>query len=203
MQRTIIDPAGFEAKFRDSIDPWNYAASRFEAVKRGVLLHACGSRRYGRGLELACAIGETTRTLAPRCLRLFAIDSSATAIAEARRRTAQHPNVTLRQALLPRQMPRGPFDLIVASEILYYLPPNDFRDLIGRLYRALAPGGRVVILHHLKDFGDAAIRPKLAQARAVTLLRRHMPLVRLVNAGRFQAAALDRPKAAARRPARG
>ena len=82
MQRKIIDPAGFEAKFRENIDPWNYAASPFEAYKRAVLLRACGTRRYGRGLELACAIGVTTQMLAPRCLRLLAIDSSATALKE-------------------------------------------------------------------------------------------------------------------------
>ena len=85
MQRAIIDPAGFEAKFRENIDPWNYAASPFEAYKRTVLLHACGTRPFGRGLELACAIGETTRMLAPRCLRLLAVDSSATALKEAAR----------------------------------------------------------------------------------------------------------------------
>ena len=91
MQRAIIDPAGFEAKFRENIDPWNYAASPFEAYKRAVLLHACGTRPFGRGLELACAIGETTRMLAPRCLRLLAVDSSATALKEATRRTSGAP----------------------------------------------------------------------------------------------------------------
>ena len=95
MQRAIIDPAGFETKFRENIDPWNYAASPFEAYKRTVLLHACGTRPFGRGLELACAIGETTRMLAPRCLRLLAVDSSATALKEAARRTTAHRNVTL------------------------------------------------------------------------------------------------------------
>ena len=80
MQRAIINPAGFETKFRENIDPWNYAASPFEAYKRAVLLHACGTRPFGRGLELACAIGETTRMLARRCLRLLAVDSSATAL---------------------------------------------------------------------------------------------------------------------------
>ena len=108
---------------------------------------------------------------------------------DARRR---HRNVTLRQALLPQQMPRGPFDLIVASEILYYLRPNDLRSLISRIPRALAPGGRVVILHHLKDFNDAAVRPRFAQRSAVAAFHRRMPLARLVNAGRFEAAALVR-----------
>jgi len=192
MQRGVIDPAGFEAKFRANIDPWNYAASPFEAYKRAALLHACGNRAYGRGLELACAIGETTRKLAPRCLQLLAIDSSATALTEAARRTVAHRNVTLAQAVLPRQMPRGPFDLIVVSEILYYLRPNDLRVLIGRLDRALAPGGRIVILHHLKDFSDTAVRPRLAQQSAVAALRRHMALAHLFTAARFQVAALQR-----------
>ena len=192
MQRKIIDADGFDAKFRENIDPWNYVASPFEAYKRAILRRSCGSRSYGRGLELACAIGVTTRMLGPRCLRLLAIDSSATALKDAARRTADYPNVTLRQALLPHQMPRGPFDLIVVSEILYYLRPNDLRLLISRLDKTLAPGGKVVILHHLKDFNDAAVRPRFAQASAVAALRRHMTLTSLVNAGRFQAAALTK-----------
>ena len=192
MRRTIIDADGFDAKFRENIDPWNYVASPFEAYKRAILLRSCGARPYGRGLELACAIGVTTRMLAPRCLRLLAINSSATALKDAARRTAGDPNVTLRQALLPRQMPRGPFDLIVVSEILYYLRPNDLRILICRLDQALTPGGRIVILHHLKDFNDAAVRPRFAQASAVAALRRHMKPTSLVNAGRFQAAALTK-----------
>lgn len=193
MPRTVIDAAGFEAMFRADIDPWNYAASPFEAHKRGLLLRACGPRIRGRGLELACAIGETTRRLAPRCLRLLAVDSSPTAVDEAARRTRGQRNVTLRRALLPRQMPRGPFDLIVVSEILYYLRPNDLRTLVPRLRAALAPGGRLVILHHLRDFDDAAVRPRQAQERTVATLRRHMRLVSLTDVGRFQVAALERP----------
>lgn len=72
---------------------------------------------YGRGLEVACAIGETTRRLARVCLRLLAVDSSLTALNEARLRLAENKNVSFRQALLPAETPRGPFDLIVASEI--------------------------------------------------------------------------------------
>lgn len=198
MPLTAIDAAGFEAKFRVDIDPWNYTASPFEAWKRDLLLHACGPRLRGRGLELACAIGETTRRLAPRCLRLLALDSSQTALDEAARRTRGQRNVTLRQALLPRQMPRGPFDLIVVSEILYYLRPNDLRTLVPALRAALAPGGRLVILHHLRNFDDAAIPPQQAQETTIASLRRHLRLVRLINAGAFQVAALERPALAFR-----
>lgn len=192
MQRAIIDPAGFEARFRQDIDPWNYATSPFEAHKRSILLRACGARLYGNGLELACAIGETTRVLAPRCLRLLALDASPTALAEAHRRIGGRRNVSFMLARLPREMPRGPFDLIVVSEILYYLKLNDLRLLLLRLERALAPGGRLVILHHLRDFHDAAIRPRMAQDYAIRAMHRHMALVCLHRTGRFQAAAFVR-----------
>jgi hypothetical protein len=55
-----IDVAGFERKFRENIDPWDYTNSQFEDFKRKVLLQACGHHKHGRVLELGCAIGETT-----------------------------------------------------------------------------------------------------------------------------------------------
>jgi SAM-dependent methyltransferase len=188
--RQVIDAAGFEAMYQHDIDPWNYAASPFEAYKRGVLLRACGPGPFGRALELACGTGATSRALASRCLRLTALDSSATAIAEARRAAGEGSRVAYRRGLLPRDMPRGPFDLIVASEILYYLRPEDLRRLLCRMEDSLAPGGRIVLLHHLIDFDDAATRPRRAQALAAAAFRRAglRPAFRR-DAGRFQAAA--------------
>lgn len=194
MRKRVIDADGFEAKFRQDIDPWNYAHSAFEAYKRGVLMRAVGVRHFGRGLELACAIGETTRLLAPRCLRLLALDFSDTALREAKRRTGSLSNVALAKALLPVDMPRGPFDLIVASEILYYLRPNDLRSLIVRLECATSPGGRVVILHHLRNFDDAAIFPSFAQQTAMRHLGRRMRLVFTHDDARFQAVAFLKSK---------
>ena len=160
-----IDPAGFERKFQANIDPWNYTSSAFERYKRNVLLRACGSHTHGRGLELACAIGETTRYLAKRCMRLLAVNSSTTALAEAARRVRGIGGVTLRQAVLPQQTPRGPFDLIVASEIAYYLKPHALGELLLKLEMALAPGGRIVFLHHTRPFDDASQPPPVAQER--------------------------------------
>jgi len=192
MSGRVIDAAGFEAVYRDNIDPWNYAASPFEAFKRKVLLRACGIPPFGRALELACGTGATSRALAPRCLRLIALDSSPTAIAEARRREVPL-GVAYEVGLLPADMPRGPFDLIVASEILYYLSRPDLVRTLARIEAALAPGGRVVVLHHVGDFADAAVRPRLAQALAVARFRRRMIPSFHLDAGRFQAVAFVRP----------
>jgi SAM-dependent methyltransferase len=189
-----IDAEGFERRFRYNIDPWNYTTSPFEAFKRRVLLRACGCRTYGRGLELACAIGETTRYLAPRCLRLVAVDASLTALDEARRRTGGMRGVSLRQALLPQQTPRGPFDLIVASEIAYYLRQYAMNDLLRRLSKALAPGGRMVFLHHLCPFDDAAQPPALAHGRIRSALKQSMHLVFAERHARYEALAFQRSR---------
>lgn len=186
-----IDVAGFERLFRTSADPWDYRGSPFEAFKRAVLLRACGDRCHGRGLELACANGETTLRLLDRCLRLTAVDASPTAIAAARRRIGDEPSLTLAVRSLPAEMPRGAFDLIVVSELVYYLTPKDLRQLIPKIERALAPGGRVVVLHHLRRFDDAAQLPALAQAMVRRTLARSMRLVFAERHGRFEAVAFE------------
>jgi SAM-dependent methyltransferase len=186
-----IDVAGFERLFRASADPWDYRRSPFEAYKRRVLLRACGARCRGRGLELACANGETTLRLVDRCLRLTAVDASPTAIAAAVRRIGHEPSLTLAVRRLPEEMPRGPFDLIVVSELVYYMTPNALRRLIPMIERALAPGGRVVVLHHLRRFDDAAQLPALAQAAVRRALAKSMRLAFAERHGRFEAVAYE------------
>lgn len=192
MNRVPIDINGFEAKFQNDSDPWNYAASPFEAYKRRILRLACGNRKYGRGLELACANGETTKVLAPLCLQLLAIDGSATAIAEAKRRTRHLQNVHFATILLPDGLPRQHYDLIVASEILYYLRPRALTRMLKQLWEALAPGGRLVCLHHVIDFNDAATRPAHAQEAADRYFRDRCREVVHQRHGRFNVSAFEK-----------
>lgn len=195
----VIDPAGFEALFQKDRDPWNYAGSSFERHKRSVLLRACGGRVHGRVLELACANGETTRVLAGFSLRLTAVDASPTAVAEARRRTAGLPSVNVRHALLPGDMPSGPFDLIVVSEILYYLSVREADRLVTAVVAALAPGGRIVLLHHHVRFDDAAQQPGRAQERMAMVLAKKMQGVFRHRDARFECRAFRARKSRERR----
>ncbi|MFC7051222.1 class I SAM-dependent methyltransferase [Hansschlegelia quercus] len=192
--RKVIDADGFDEKFRSDPDPWNYVGSLFEAHKRRVLLRACGTRHFGRALEIGCAIGVTTVELAKICSRVVAVDASPTALREAARRTADLPNVTLQLVRLPDNIPPGPFDLIVVSEILYYLPERHAAAAMSALRRALAPGGRLVLLHHVRDFDDAAQKPWLAQDRARRLIERSARTVFDHAEGRFRAAAFVAPR---------
>ncbi|WP_279482489.1 class I SAM-dependent methyltransferase [Aureimonas sp. SK2] len=189
-----IDLAGFEAKFQASGDPWNYRTSAFEAAKRRVLLRACGPVRLGRGLELACAIGETSRALASRCLTLTATDGAPTALDTARRLTPPALRIDYRHAVLPQGVPRGPFDLVVVSEIAYYLSARDLDRLARRLARTLAPGGRIVVLHHVVPFDDTAQAPARAQERLCRALAGSMPRVVHRHHGRYAVSAFRRPR---------
>ena len=194
MPRSIIDIAGFEAKFQENPDPWNYGSSRFEAFKRQILLQACGTRQYGRGLELACANGETSLLLARKCLSLLAVDGSVSAVAEAQRRTAGLRHVVIAEAALPQDLPRGPFDLIVISELLYYLKSRDLDAVLRRSIAALAPGGRLVVLHHTIYFDDVAIPPAAAQQRAVELLGQSLQPVFRRALAHFDVAAFEKAR---------
>ena len=187
-----IDPTGFEQKFCSNIDPWNYTHSRFEDFKRDRLLRACGLRMHGRVLELGCAIGETTRFLAPLSLRLVAVDASPTALAEAQKRVGQSSRVIFHRSIIPQETPRGPFDLIVAAEIAYYLPVHQMMQLAERIYSALAPHGLIVLLNHRRSFDDAAQQPGLAHRHLRARLGRRLFEVRVHADRHFDIAVLRR-----------
>jgi SAM-dependent methyltransferase len=187
-----IDVAGFDLKFRGNVDPWNYRHSRFEHQKRKVLIEACGCAKRGRGLELACANGETTRELSQLCLKLTAIDGSPTALAEAQRRHGHIQGLKFLRASLPTEMPKGPFDLIVVSEIAYYLRSHDLARLARNLPYALAPGGRVIVLDHRRRFPDAAQHSGRAHQMLCALLRRSLRRVARSSYAQYDVAAFEK-----------
>ena len=57
------------------------------------------------------------------------------------------PWVEVEQRALPEELPTGPFDLIVCSEILYYWSEEVLVGALPRLEQALAPGGSLIAVH--------------------------------------------------------
>jgi trans-aconitate methyltransferase len=142
-----VSGASFEARYRADPDPWNTLTDPYESAKRERTLAACGPGPFAGACDLGAGTGLLAAALAPRCERLLALDGAPTAVAEARQRLAPFPHAEARLATLPDGLPAGPLELVVASEILYYLTDPDFHTILAWLPAALAPGGRCVAVH--------------------------------------------------------
>lgn len=144
----------FEGLFSKDADPWGYRTRWYERRKRAQILASLPSERYARGFEPACANGELSAGLAERCDRLLCSDGSATAVAHARQRLSRLSHVEVSQARLPAQWPEGRFDLIVLSEIGYYLDDEAFRRTIDGAMASLDAGGTLLASHWRHPEGD-------------------------------------------------
>jgi cyclopropane fatty-acyl-phospholipid synthase-like methyltransferase len=142
-----LNPAYFDALYASHSDPWNFAASPYEQGKYALTLMAMPKPRYQSALEIGCSIGVLTRLLALRCDAVLAIDVVRPPLAEARRRCLDLPSVRFEQMFVPQEWPDGVFDLIVLSEVVYYLSREDVGRLSARVTGSLAPGGAVILVH--------------------------------------------------------
>ena len=144
--RRMTSPTG-----NGSTQPWTRGASRAVRMmtpSTTLTLDLCGHGPFDRALEIGCAEGLFTSLLAPRSRTLLAVDISTRAVRRARARLAHCPNVVVLASALPARYPAGPFDLIVASDVLYYWTTADLRSAAGRIADSLAPGGRFVAIHY-------------------------------------------------------
>lgn len=146
-----LDRDYFEELYTGSSDPWSFETSDYEREKYERTLQALGGRRFGRALEAGASIGVFTGMLAGSCDDLLAVDVSEKAVAAARERLKDQPHVTVERRTLPEEMPEGPFDLIVASEVLYYFPREEMLAMLNAFENILAPGGAFLAVHWRRE----------------------------------------------------
>jgi cyclopropane fatty-acyl-phospholipid synthase-like methyltransferase len=137
----------FDALYTADPDPWKFAASPYERGKYEITLDAMPKPRYRSALEVGCSIGVLTRSLASRCDTLIAIDAAQTPLLEARRRCADLPGVRFEHMFVPDQWPDGAFELILLSEVVYYLSRDDVGRLAAKVSNSLPKGGSVILVH--------------------------------------------------------
>ena len=141
----------FDELYARSRDPWGFETSEYERNKYERTLSVLAQRRYRRALEVGCSIGVFTAMLTPLCDELLAVDVSEAALTVARQRLADFPNVRLELRSMPEETPQGPFDLVVASEVMYYWPEDVMLSALGRFEEVLAPGGSLLAVHWRKE----------------------------------------------------
>jgi peptidoglycan/xylan/chitin deacetylase (PgdA/CDA1 family)/SAM-dependent methyltransferase len=145
-----VDPADRQGHFEslfETEDPWKYS-SPYEQEKYQRQIALLPKEKIGRALELGCAEGHFTVQLAPQVGHLLATDISSKALKRTQARCAQHDNIDYRILDFSAAPIPGDMDLIVCSEILYYLADEaELRKIAPAIVAALKPGGCIVMAH--------------------------------------------------------
>lgn len=137
----------FEDLYARCPNPWGYQSRWYERRKHALTLACLPAERYQRAFEPGCSIGVLTTALSARCDHVLAADMSAGALDLARRAASGLPNVELRRLRVPREWPEQSFDLVVLSELGYYLSPVELGHFVERAQGSLVAGGHLVAAH--------------------------------------------------------
>lgn len=145
---------GFFDHFFDEGDPFGFDVHPEEQLKFDRTLEVCGDGPLGRVLELGCAVGTFTEVLAPRATDVLAIDVSQSAVDQVLRRLDGQDHVRAVAMAIPDEFPDETFDLVIASDVLYYLPVPVLQRCVDRIEESLAPGGTFVSVHYVPRMGS-------------------------------------------------
>lgn len=137
----------FDRLYRGDPDPWDYETSAYERDKYRATLGALTHPTYASSLEVGCSIGVLSALIAERSRRFLGLDVSPIAIERARARCASITQARFATAQLPRDWPQADYDLIVLSEVLYFLMPPDIRRMAELVARDLQRGGDCVVVN--------------------------------------------------------
>lgn len=163
-----LDPAlhsYFEDMYTRSPDPYGTRERWYEQRKRDVLMASLPRARFASCYEPGCGAGELTVRLAERCDAVLAADFSAQALQSARARTHALPQVRLALHRLPGDWPLSQqFDLVVLSEMSYFLPLPAMQEVARACAATLAPDGVLVACDWLPAFTERACPTEAAHA---------------------------------------
>ncbi len=140
----------FGRLYASSADPWELGTRWYEQRKYAITLAMLPKQRYRHAFEPGCSVGVLTALLTERCARVTAADVAAVALEGASRRLGDagcRDQVTLLQQSIDAAWPPGPFDLLVLSEVGYYLTPAALRGVLDRECPRLAAGATVLAAH--------------------------------------------------------
>ena len=135
-------------------DPWNFEFSPYEKAKYEATVAALPKQHYNKALEIGCSIGVLTAMLAKRCSHLLSTDISDVPLQKARERLKHQPQVAFLHAAIPAEYPDGKFDLIIMSEVGYYLSKEDLAKAKEKIIDSLEKHGDLMLVHWLPIVPD-------------------------------------------------
>ena len=138
----------FEETWANGDDPWEHATRWYERRKYGLTVAALPRLRYARSFEPGCGTGVLTEMLAVRSDEHIAMERHPRGAKATAERCAHLDHVHAEVGRIPDDWPSGPFDLIILSEVLYYLDQPAIAQTMARCRRSLTPNGHVVAVHY-------------------------------------------------------
>ncbi|MFW0715559.1 PIG-L family deacetylase [Pedobacter sp. N23S346] len=137
----------FETLYGGNPDPWSFETSEYEKSKYEATIAAIPEGKYAEALEIGCSIGVLTQMLSRKCDHLTAMDISETALQKARARMEGDPKVSFIHGGIPTDYPMQNFNLIVMSEVGYYLSKEDLLKARVLILDTLKTDGILVLVH--------------------------------------------------------
>ncbi|QPM89646.1 SAM-dependent methyltransferase [Pseudooceanicola algae] len=154
--------------YADTTDPWNFRQSEYEQAKFAATRRALSRRHYAHAFELGCGNGQLARHLVDFCDNYTGLDAVATAIEAARESV---PKAAFLRDYYPCPLPEGSFDLLILSEILYFLDHDSLRKLASDIQSAW-PQAEILCVNWLGDT-DHDLQGQEALTVLTTALRTH------------------------------
>ena len=145
-----LPDAYFDRMYAASADPWQLQERWYEQRKFAITLALLPLARYRHAYEPGCSVGVLTEQLAGRCDRVTATDIVPAALGAAGQRLTQaglRERITLVRCSLDEPWPATDFDLVVLSEVGYYLEAEALRAMMDRELPRLTNPATVVAAH--------------------------------------------------------
>ena len=146
----------FTDVYAASADPWRLAERWYEQRKYAITTAMLPKPRYRHAFEPGCSVGVLTELLAARCDAITATDVAHAALDAARERLERAglaDGVEFARRSLDGDWPTG-VDLVVVSEVAYYLSAATFREVLDRECPRLAAGATLLAAHWRHPVAD-------------------------------------------------
>jgi len=171
----------FNDVYRNNEDPWDFENSVYEHEKYKATIAALTKNKYQNVFEIGCSLGVLTSMLAERSAKLLAIDVAEQPLVKAQERLINQPQVIFRKMAVPQEFPDDQFDLIVMSEVGYYLSWPDLKLLINHMFEHLELNGQLLLVHWTPLVHDYPLTGDEVHEYFMTFTGLDKPLNHLLN----------------------
>jgi len=132
-------------------DPFDLEKSNYEAYKFDAVAKVVQETRVKNALDIGCGTGILTEKISSVCEKILGVDFSENAINSAKKRFGQKSHVAFFAVDVRHFEPADTYDLVLCSEVLYYIGESDLQKLLVQLWRTLSDNGRLIVIDAADD----------------------------------------------------